>query len=218
MIKVSVFTNEKGKYGNPLGIVIDTEKKISHKERLKITNKSGLSELVFVDNFNNRKISIYSPKRKISFAGHAVLGAAFFFEKILNKSISKITTMDKEIDIWFEGERLWAKGKLSTTPSWWHEKLDFVNDLEMLKGPQSKIQGHTQLWAWMDEKKGIIRARTFAADWGIPEDEANGSGSMRLAAALGRSLIINHGRGSLIHARPSGPGYAEIGGLVKILK
>jgi predicted PhzF superfamily epimerase YddE/YHI9 len=54
----------------------------------------------------------------------------------------------------------------------------------------------------------------FAARYGIAEDEACGSASMRLAAALGRELTLYHGNGSIIHARPGPPGTAEIGGRV----
>ena len=56
--------------------------------------------------------------------------------------------------------------------------------------------------------------RTFASRAGIPEDEACGSGAMRMAAAFGRQLILHHGRGSIIYAKPGPPGYADIGGYV----
>ncbi len=72
----------------------------------------------------------------------------------------------------------------------------------------------TQLWAWQDETAGTMRVRTFASRAGIPEDEACGSGAMRIAAALGRQLTLHHGRGSIIHAKPGPPGYADIGGQV----
>jgi predicted PhzF superfamily epimerase YddE/YHI9 len=60
----------------------------------------------------------------------------------------------------------------------------------------------------------MIRARTFAADWGIPEDEANGSGAMRLASTLGKTLEIHHGKGSVIYARRANERFAEVGGRV----
>jgi predicted PhzF superfamily epimerase YddE/YHI9 len=72
----------------------------------------------------------------------------------------------------------------------------------------------TQLWAWVDEDQGVMRVRTFAARVGLAEDEACGTGAMRLAAAHGRSLTLRHGRGSLIFAKPGPPGFADIGGYV----
>jgi predicted PhzF superfamily epimerase YddE/YHI9 len=59
-----------------------------------------------------------------------------------------------------------------------------------------------------------MRVRSFAARAGIPEDEACGSGAMRMAAAIGFPLILHHGQGSIILANPGPPGYADIGGEV----
>jgi predicted PhzF superfamily epimerase YddE/YHI9 len=87
-------------------------------------------------------------------------------------------------------------------------------DVEALTGPLDSSQDMTQVWAWEDEAAGIMRVRTFAARAGIPEDEACGTGAMRMAAAFGRSLTLHHGKGSVILANPGQPGYADIGGLV----
>jgi hypothetical protein len=86
--------------------------------------------------------------------------------------------------------------------------------VEALTGPLSPNQDMTQLWAWEDEAAGVMRVRTFASRVGIAEDEACGSGAMRMAAAFGRCLVLHHGRGSIIHAKPGPPGYADIGGYV----
>ena len=75
---------------------------------------------------------------------------------------------------------------------------------------------HTVVWSWMDISRGLVRARTFAPDWGIPEDQANGSGSMLLASKLDRKLEIHHGDGSIIFAKPIDKVSAEVGGLVSI--
>lgn len=70
------------------------------------------------------------------------------------------------------------------------------------------------VWAFRDEPGGSIRARCFASDYGIEEDEATGSAALRLVAQLGRPLVITQGRGSIINARPAGASQADIGGLV----
>jgi len=72
------------------------------------------------------------------------------------------------------------------------------------------------VWAWIDEIKGAIRARTFANDWDIPEAEGNGSGSMLLAEKLKRSIEIKHGKGSVIFARPVSNNCVRIGGKIVI--
>ena len=73
-------------------------------------------------------------------------------------------------------------------------------------------QGDIYVWAWIDEEAGLIRARCFAPDAGIVEDEATGSSVFRLAAELGREIEVHQGQGSVIHARPIADGFVEIGG------
>lgn len=63
-----------------------------------------------------------------------------------------------------------------------------------------------------------MRARVFPVRLGIEEDEATGSHALRLAAALGRPLVIRQGRGSTILARPLDDGRVEIGGRVSLLE
>lgn len=69
-------------------------------------------------------------------------------------------------------------------------------------------------WAWIYEAKGLIRARTFADDWDIPEAQGNGSDAMVLAAQLKRDIEIKHGEGSVIFAKPAPNECADIGGRV----
>ncbi len=218
MIDLNVFTDEDGNYGNPVGIVVDVDCKIDKDERQKITYKSGLSEVIFINSFKEKNISIYSPLREIPFAGHAIIGAVYFLNEEFNTSIAEIVTIEGRVGVWKEREQIWIRGKLENAPPWKLELLESVGELEKLNAAQMLNLAHTLVWTWIDKDKGIIRARTFANDWGIPEDEANGSGSMMLAAKLDRSLTVYHGKGSVIHARPSKPGFAEVGGLVKIVK
>ena len=84
--------------------------------------------------------------------------------------------------------------------------------VEQLPLADTATYKHTVVWAWQDQKSGIIRARTFAADWGIPEDQANGSGAMILAANFQRNLTIIHGEGSFIYAKPVDNNFAMVGG------
>ena len=72
------------------------------------------------------------------------------------------------------------------------------------------------VWAWKDEAAGVIRARVFAARYGISEDEATGSAAVALAGRLRRTLDIRQGAGSEIVAEPLPDGMVEIGGRVEL--
>lgn len=214
LITLRVFVDSGGNHGNPVGVVVDEQMQISEKERIAITRQTGYSECVFIDDLSHRKIRTYTGQQEIPFAGHAALGAAWCFSHVLGLDVSSISGPEGSVEVDRNGEVLWVAAELKTTPPWWHERLPSAEAIADLSGPQSISQVHTQLWAWVDEPAGRVRSRTFAADWGIPEDEANGSGCMRLAAALGREIEVLHGSGSVIFARPSGPGVAEVGGRV----
>lgn len=99
-------------------------------------------------------------------------------------------------------------------PPWNYKQLESAEAVEHIALEETAILEHTMMWAWIDESKGLIRARTFASDWELPEAQGNGSGSMVLAAKLNRDIEIKHGEGAVIFARPAPNGYADIGGRV----
>lgn len=218
MIILRVFTNEEGKFGNPVGIMIDETRDLDSHKRQEIASKSGFSEIVFINSTTKSDVSIFSPQREIPFAGHALVGAAYFLNHECKKPMKQLVSQDKIIKTWETDGITWVMGELSILPNWNFEQLASSAAVETLSPEETAAKKHTVVWAWVDEDKGVIRARTFASDWGIAEDEANGSGSMRLVATLNRDLIVHHGKGSLIYAKPSNSDYAEVGGLVQTLQ
>lgn len=66
------------------------------------------------------------------------------------------------------------------------------------------------LWAWSDEARGTLRARSFASHLGIPEDEATGSAAVRMTDYLSRDLTIIQGKGSVIETRWSPEGWVRL--------
>jgi hypothetical protein len=59
-----------------------------------------------------------------------------------------------------------------------------------------------------------IPARTFAPDWGIAEEEASGSGAMRISSLLVKELEVHHGKGSVIYVKPLPNNFTAVGGRV----
>lgn len=211
---VNVFVNDNGEFGNPVGIVIDEGKQISNKYRQKRAIQSGLSEIVFVNDIEANNISIFSPTREIPFAGHAVIGTAFYLDNIKKAEIDVIRSMDTEITVTHDSESIWVKAELANMPEWNFKQFEGSEQVESLLLKDTEDYEHCVVWSWTNERNGTIRARTFAPDWLIPEDEANGSGSLILATTLGREINITHGKGSIIFARPNDSKYGEVGGKV----
>lgn len=209
---IKVFVNEKGEFGNPVGIIVDEGKKFTQQERQEKATKSGLSEIVFINNIKNNNISIFSPTREIPFAGHAVIGSAFYLEKLKDSQINNIFSLGINIIVNHEKNKIWVRAELLKMPKWNFKQYKTFSEVENLTLENTKEFKHCVAWSWVDKTKGLIRARTFAPDWLIPEDEANGSGALLLSTKLNREIKINHGKGSVIYARPVDSIYGEVGG------
>lgn len=214
---VRVFTSKDGQYGSPTGVIIDEGSNIDPEQRQAIATKLGFSETVFVNQTNPVEVSLYGLQGEVSFAGAPLLGGAWLLGKLQGKTIESITCNSKKIKVIEENTLTWITvDDLDGTPPWHHKQLGSYEDVEQLSVADKPFKEHTYAWAWIDSSLRIarVRARTFAPDWGIPEEEANGSGSMQLAHKLGRNVEIIHGKGSLIRASVGTSGIA-IGGWVK---
>lgn len=214
-IMLRVFVDAKGNYGDAASVIIDEGKHIPDAERQTIARKLNTGETAFVNDIANANVSIVHPQGEIGFAGVAVLATAWLLGKLQSTPIKAMYTRDGEVKVWQDGELTWARASLSILPPWHHKQLESADAVEQVKLEETAELEHTMMWAWIDESKGLIRARTFAADWDIPEAQGNGSGSMVLTSQLNRSIEIRHGEGAVIFAKPAPDSCADIGGRVK---
>ncbi|HSX05423.1 MAG TPA: hypothetical protein VLF69_03075 [Candidatus Saccharimonadales bacterium] len=209
-----VFTDIDGRFGDMASIVVDEGRHIPDAERQALARKFNTGETIFINDLTTANISVVHPQGEIGFAGVGVLAAAWLLAKLRGKPTDKVQTRDGEIAAWQEDGLTWVRGPLSIMPPWNYKQLENAKAVERIKLEDTKDWQHAMAWAWVDEAKGLIRARTFAADWDIPEAQGNGSGSMVLAAKLGRAIEAHHGEGSVAYARPASDGLADIGGRV----
>lgn len=209
---IRVFVDEKKQFGSPLGIVIDETNELTATARQDIATKLNYSETVFINSVKEGNISVYSPIRECPFSMYAALGVAWYFNTRLNNTVNQLVSRNQTIKVYKEAELVWVESPVAILPNWNFEQYKTPKEVEDFTVEQCANKEHVFMWAWIDESKGTIRARTFASDWGIPEDEANGSGSMRLATQLGRPLTILHGKGSLIFAKPVNQSIVIVGG------
>lgn len=209
---VRVFVDDENRFGSPLGIVIDEDRKIDKKKRQEIAADLNYSETVFIDDAAAGSINVFSPIRECPFSMYAALGASWFIKNQLDFQITHLVSKSQKIKTHYQDEKIWVRSESSILPSWNLVEYETAAEIESFKVDDFMQEKHVLVWAWIDRSGGVVRARTFANDWGIPEDEANGSGSMRLALGLQRDISILHGKGSLIFARPLDNAYVEVGG------
>jgi predicted PhzF superfamily epimerase YddE/YHI9 len=209
-----VFVDANGNYGDAASVVIDEGRHISDVERQAMTRKLATGETAFVNNLAAADISIMHYQGEVGFAGTVVLGTAWLLTRLRDKPTDTMHGRDGDITVWQQDDLTWVRADLSTMPPWNYKQLASAEAVEQIKLADTATMKHTLVWAWVDESKGLIRARTFASDWDIPEAQGNGSGSMVSAARLQRSIEIKHGDGSVIFAKPITEKQAAIGGMI----
>jgi predicted PhzF superfamily epimerase YddE/YHI9 len=212
---VRVFTDTEGNFGNPLGVVLDTTG-LTDERRQAIATELNFSETVFVEDVAQAQIRIFTPAAEIPLAGHPLVGTSWLLSQVAGRPIDTLRPLKAaNVETWFENGVTWIRARIVDAPPWRFVQLATPAEVEALPVPAAPEHDLHEFWAWVDEPAGHLRARVFAARYAIAEDEATGSGALRLLELLPRPLRITQGRGSVIHARPaSASSRGEIGGRV----
>jgi predicted PhzF superfamily epimerase YddE/YHI9 len=204
-----VFTSEDGTGGNPLGVVLDGPA-VAVPERQALAAELGFSETVFVD--PGDRVAIYTPEVELPFAGHPLVGAAWLILRE-RPDLRELHPPAGRVSVRRAGDEVFVTGRAEWAPQYVQLAYGSPEDVDALPAAPP---GHDLVtaWAWIDEPRGVVRARVFPVGIGIPEDEATGANAVIMAATLGRPLTIQQGVGSRISAVPLADGSVEIGGLV----
>ncbi|MBA2381530.1 MAG: PhzF family phenazine biosynthesis protein [Chloroflexi bacterium] len=210
-----VFVGPDGRGGNPLGVFLDGGA-IPAGRRQAVTIDLGFSETVFVDDAAEGAIRIFTPGRELPFAGHPSVGAAWLFRET-GAPATTLRPPAGNVPFRHDDVRTWIRAR----PEWVHEfrqeQLPTAAAVDAFVGPPVGQIG-IYVWAWEDEPVGIVRARYFATDLGIVEDEATGAAAVKLGSIVSRSITIRQGIGSEILVRPQPDGTIEIGGRVQLIE
>ena len=216
---VRVFTDPDGNFGNPLGVVDARE--VRPPERRRLAAQLGYSETTFIDlppaGSTTAHARIYTPRTELPFAGHTTVGAS----RWLRENGWPIKTLQVPAGIVQVSYGVGATGDCTgiTARSEWAPELavhEFDSADEVLAADPADFPADTAhyLWAWIDRPAGSLRARMFAANLGVPEDEATGSAAMRITDYLSRDLRITQGKGSVIETSWNPEGWVGVAGRV----
>ena len=211
-----VFTDSDGNFGNPLGVV--DAGLVEPADRQRLAAQLGYSETIFVDlpadgAHDRAGHHPYSPHRTalrrppddrsivvVARAGHAdqhAVGAGRPRAGQLSRAISPRSAHRAQWAPDFAVHDLDSPQAVDAA-----DPVDFPDDVAHY------------LWAWTDREAGSVRARMFAANLGVAEDEATGSAAIRITEYLSRDLVITQGNGSMIHTTWSPEGWVRVAGRV----
>lgn len=205
-----VFCAERGIGGNKLGVVVDGPA-VAQGDRQALARFLGYSETVFVDDAETGRVRIFTPEVELPFAGHPVVGTGWLLAREGYPADALLTPAGR-VTISQKDGRTAARARAEWCPPFELIEHGSAAEVDALSPGGA---GWRYCWAWTDEPAGLVRARCFVPEAGIPEDEATGSAAVRLCAQLDRPIEVHQGRGSVIWADPVGEGdLVELSGLV----
>ncbi|MGW0553103.1 PhzF family phenazine biosynthesis protein [Streptomyces sp. NPDC002926] len=204
-----VFCGADGRHGNALGVVRDSRRYPDQASRQAFAAELGFSETVFVDDPERGVVDIYTPGRRLPFAGHPLVGAAWLLD------LEAVNPPAGEVWVRQDGEFTWITARAEWAPPRTLRQYGSAAEVDALEVPPPGEWIYA--WGWQDEAAGRVRARAFPGrDDGIDEDEATGAAALLLTDRLGRALNITQGRGSQILTAPGPDDTIEIGGRVRL--
>lgn len=210
---VNVFVDDEGANGNPLGILWASPSTRRHEQD--IAADLGFSETVFIDRLADGVASarIFTPTRELPFAGHPTVGLAAWLHSN-GDDVRAISVPAGHVRVRVDGDLVFVTALPEWAPEFEIDQLPSPSAVDAVDRDAYAVGLH-YVWAWIDEPARKVRARMFAPDLGVREDEATGSAAVRLTAELGRDLEIRQGQGSILrtHVRYLGR-QIEVGGRV----
>lgn len=210
-----VFTDPDGNHGNPLGVVDAAT--VDPADCQRIATQLGYSETVFVDlpapGTSTAHARIYTPAVELPFAGHPTVGASWWLRE-RGTPIRTLRVPAGVVQVGYSDESTSVSARAEWAPEFAIHDLASADELFAAEPDDYPDDINHYLWTWTDRKEGTIRSRMFAADLGVPEDEATGAAAVRITDYLSRDLTIVQGKGSHIYTEWSPEGWVRIAGRV----
>jgi predicted PhzF superfamily epimerase YddE/YHI9 len=210
-----VFTDEDGNFGNPLGVVDASQ--AAPAERQRIAAQLGYSETIFIDVPNPGSTTaharIYTPATELPFAGHPTVGASWWLRD-RGTPVKTLQVPAGLVQVTYEDDVTAVSARSEWAPEFAIYDLESTDELFDADPDDYPDDIQNYLWTWTDRERGAIRSRMFAANLGVPEDEATGAAAVRITDYLSRDLTIVQGKGSVILTSWSPEGWVRVAGRV----
>ena len=186
-----VFPDPAGNFGNPLGVVDAAT--VDPEQHQRLATQLGYSETIFVD--------------------LPTVGASWWLHDI-GTPISTLRVPAGVVQVSYDDDLTFVSARSEWAPDFAVHDLASLEDLGAADPSDFPDDAAHYLWAWIDESAGSLRSRLFAANLGVPEDEATGSAAVRITDYLSRDLSITQGKGSMIDTVWDPQGWVKIAGRV----
>jgi predicted PhzF superfamily epimerase YddE/YHI9 len=210
-----VFTDAAGNFGNALGVIDAGTVELPQRQQL--ATQLGYSETIFVDlpdsGSSTAHARIYTPLTELPFAGHPTVGAAWWL-RAAGAPIRTLQVPAGIVQVSYDDDITAISARAEWSPDFAIHDLASLDELAAADAADFPDDVAHYLWTWIDEAAGSLRSRMFAANLGVPEDDATGSAAVRITEYLSRDLTITQGKGSVIRTTWSPQGWVRVAGHV----
>ena len=210
-----VFADPDGRHGNPLGVVDAAS--VPAGERQRLAAELGYSETIFIDlpapGSTSAHAHIFTPALELPFAGHPTVGAGWWLRN-RGAPVRTLAVPAGLVEIGEDGDLTTVRARAEWSPQFTVHDMASVDEVLTADPADYADDAYHHLWAWQDRDAGHIRARMFANELGVPEDEATGSAAVRMTDYLSRDLTVTQGRGSQIFTKWDPAGWVVVSGRV----
>jgi predicted PhzF superfamily epimerase YddE/YHI9 len=203
---LAVFTRD-GRGGNPLAVVDHSA--VPSARWQEVAALIGYSETVFLEPGDPPTVHIYTPGRRIPFAGHPLVGTASLLRDEVDSirydtGVATISRRDGSVRVTVMNH---GEVREAAAPPFGRSARVVEMPLEYLvvECPSTEVvaglsvddvAGYGEIYVWAWEKEGVVRSRFFAPGVGVAEDAATGSAAVAFARALNRpegAVLIHQG-------------------------
>jgi predicted PhzF superfamily epimerase YddE/YHI9 len=210
-----VFTDPDGNFGNPLGIVDAAA--VGPADRQRVATQLAYSETVFVDippaGATTARARIFTPATELPFAGHPTVGTSWWLREN-GFTLHTLQVPAGIVQVAYDGDLTAVSARSEWAPEFAIHDIASTDELFGLDPADFSDDIQHYAWTWLDREHDAIRSRMFAANLGVPEDEATGAAAIRITDYLSRDLTITQGKGSMIYTTWTPEGWVRIAGRV----
>lgn len=210
-----VFTDPDGNFGNPLGVV--DAGLVQPGDRQRLATQLGYSETIFIDlpsiGATSAHAVIHTPRTELPFAGHPTVGASWWLRE-RDTPIDSLHLSAGPVQVSYDGDVTAVSARAEWSPEFAIHDFESPQDVADADPADFNDDIAHYVWAWVDRAAGSLRARMFASNLGVAEDEATGSAAIRMTDYLRRDLVITQGKGSVIETSWSPTGWLRVAGRV----
>ncbi len=177
----------------------------------------GYSETIFIDvpepGASTAHARIFTPATELPFAGHPTVGASWWLRD-RGTPVHTLQVPAGIVQVNYEDDLTAVSARSEWAPEFAIYDLESTDELFAADPDDYPDDVENYLWTWTDRERGVIRSRMFAANLGVPEDEATGAAAVRITDYLSRDLTIVQGKGSVIQTQWSPEGWVRVAGRV----